>query len=442
MSDLPIRVSARRAALLLLLCFSVAACQQHKSHRAGAGPALNMEETREDADVGAERSREEDQRRERRDDPDYLFDPEELRTFELRLSEDDLAFLDDDPKAEQYVPGELHFEGRVVKPVGIRYKGSSGAFFGCLSNGGFPATGSKICPKLSMKVKIDYSDPDAKFHGQKKLMFHAMNLDRSLLRERLGYSVFRDMDVHASRTTHARLLINGQFVGLFLLVEEIDGRFTRERFGDGGKGNLYKEVWPIDDDADRYLNALESNRDEDPQVDKMLAFARDLREADDETLPQVVADWLDRDYTARFVAVDRTIRHDDGPYHWYCQANTVTDSAPWHRQHAIGDMNCGNHNYYWYEDSDADRFWPIPWDLDNAFPARPGFTFVRANWDDLSYDCQTPIDGGVFGRQLPAACDPLQRGWTLNLARRVQGAQKALVEGPLSRREVADKLDR
>jgi spore coat protein CotH len=176
-------------------------------------------------------------------DADYLFDPETVRTFELRLDEDDLAFLDADPKAEQYVPGELYFEDQRVKPVGIRYKGSNGSFVGCLSNGGFPATGSKSCPKLSMKIKIDYGDPDAKFYGQKKLLFHAMNGDRSLMRERLGYGLFRELGVHASRTTHVRLLINGVFSGLYLLVEEIDGRFTRSRFADGGRGNLYKEAW-------------------------------------------------------------------------------------------------------------------------------------------------------------------------------------------------------
>jgi hypothetical protein len=440
MPRLPFRVNARQPALCWLLLFTCAACQQHNSHRAdpGKGAIVEGDRSREDAETS---DADEEERDEKRTDPEYLFDPEKLRTFELELDEEDLAFLDADPKAEEYVPGELVFEGRRVKPVGIRYKGSAGAFVGCLSNGGFPASGHKTCPKLSMKVKIDYADPEAKFYGQKKLLFHAMNLDRSLMRERLGYGAFREMDVHASRTTHVRLVINGEFAGLFLLVEEIDGRFTRGRFRDGGGGNLYKEVWPALDDESAYRDALETNRDEEPSVDKMLAFASALRAADDDTLPSVVADWMDQNYVARYVAVDRTIRNDDGPYHWYCQADTVTDNASWHRQHQVGDSWCGNHNYYWYEDSDADRLWPIPWDLDNAFPTRPGFTFVRSGWDDLSYDCETLLDG-AFGRQLPVTCDPLQRAWALGLRRRIREAQRALVQGPLSQRSVAEKLER
>src|SRR5688572_23090779 len=95
------------------------------------------------------------------EDPDDLFDPGRVHTFELRIDEEDLAFLDADPKAEEYVRGDLSYEGKRVGPVGVRYKGSTGSFVGCLSGGYFPPTGSKSCAKLSMKIKIDYGDDEA-----------------------------------------------------------------------------------------------------------------------------------------------------------------------------------------------------------------------------------------------------------------------------------------
>ena len=52
------------------------------------------------------------------------------------------------------------------------------------------------------------------------------------------------------------------------------------------------------------------------------------------------------------LAVDRTIRHDDGPFHWYCDDGTVA--------------RCGNHNFF-YEDPTAGSITMIPWDLDSAF---------------------------------------------------------------------------
>ena len=65
-------------------------------------------------------------------DSDYLFDQEKLHTFELTLSDQNLAYLDSAPALEEYVPGTLTFEGETL-PVGIRYKGSVGAWVGCLS---------------------------------------------------------------------------------------------------------------------------------------------------------------------------------------------------------------------------------------------------------------------------------------------------------------------
>jgi hypothetical protein len=422
----------RRYVPLPLLLWLCAACDLGASSRRilqldAGSPRVDARVPREPApDLGDE-------------DSDYLFDPDVLRTFELRLHEDDLAFLDADPKAEEYVPGEMVFEGKRVAPVGIRYKGSTGSFVGCLS-GGFPPTGKKTCPKLGMKIKIDYGDPEAKFYGQKKLLFHAMNSDRSLMRERLGYGLYRELGVHAARAVHVQLLINGQFSGLYLLVEEIDGRFTRSRFADGGHGNLYKEAWPTLPDPALYLPALETNRDEDPVTDKMVAFARALHDADDESLPGVVEQWMDSDYAARFVAVDRTIRHDDGPYHWYCQTPNAS-SAAWHNQRPFGSSVCGNHNFFWYEDTGADRLWPVPWDLDNAMPNMLGFTTVQARWDDLSQSCERTI-AGAFGQQMPATCDPLQRAWALGLRTKIRAAMQELTEGPMSEAAVSEKLGR
>jgi hypothetical protein len=434
------RSLARLCISFTLLSISSACDLQHSSHRIGSG-----------ADAGSDRSP-------RRDaggapdvepppvadlgdeDPDYLFDPTQVRTFELRLLEEDLAFLDSDPKAEEYVPGELWFEGKRIKPVGIRYKGSTGSFVGCLSGSYYPPTGKKTCPKLGMKIKIDYGDPDAKFYGQKKLLFHAMNSDRSLMRERLGYGLYREMGVHTARTAHMRLLINGELSGVYLLVEEIDGRFTRSRFDDGGKGNLYKEVWPVMDDPARYLGGLETNRDEDPSADKIHAFARALLAADDSTLPSVVEHWMDTDYAARFVAVDRTIRHDDGPFRWYCQP-VEPGGNDWHSQRPFGDnLECGNHNYFWYEDTSRERLWPVPWDLDNSMANRPGLPTIRTRWDDLSYSCETLVPSVIGGGQLPLTCDPLQRAWALGLAEPIRAATRELLAGPMSESAVDAKL--
>ena len=50
-------------------------------------------------------------------DSDYVFDQNALHTFELKISESNLAFLDADPVAEEYVEGMLIFQGDTISPV-------------------------------------------------------------------------------------------------------------------------------------------------------------------------------------------------------------------------------------------------------------------------------------------------------------------------------------
>ena len=75
---------------------------------------------------------------------DYLYDQESLHTFELTISDEALAEINNDPSEEEYVEGSLTFEGETISPVGIRYKGSVGAWVGCLAGGSlFEPDGAK-----------------------------------------------------------------------------------------------------------------------------------------------------------------------------------------------------------------------------------------------------------------------------------------------------------
>ena len=85
----------------------------------------------------------------------YIYDQDKLHRFDIYLTNENLNRIDNDPAAEEYVEGFLVFEGKVIKNVGVRYKGSIGAWVGCLSSPDWiNPNGYKICPKLSMKIKI------------------------------------------------------------------------------------------------------------------------------------------------------------------------------------------------------------------------------------------------------------------------------------------------
>ena len=333
---------------------------------------------------------------------DYLYDQESLHTFELTISDEALAEIDKDPSKEKYVEGSLTFEGETISPVGIRYKGSVGAWVGCLAGGSlFEPDGEKTCTKLSMKVKINWQDSAQTFWGVKKLQFHSMNLDPSQMHDRLGYWLFRKMGVPAPRASHARLLINGNYSGLYSFVEQIDGRFADRQFDDGD-GNLYKEVWPLTPkgfarEEFEFIEALKTN-EEEARVSHILKFSNELAVAEKNELPQIVSRWMDIDEIIRWAVVDRVIRNDDGPLHWYCFES------------------CTNHNFYWYEEPATGRLRIIPWDLDSAFanimsdsnPVTP----VADRWGQITNDCSPFPHGEWRLYQWSATCDRLIGAWT------------------------------
>ena len=366
-------------------------------------------------------------------DSDYIFDQKRLHTFELIIPDSDLTSINSNPAAELYVEAILIFEGDTISPVGVRYKGSIGAFVNCVSGNDWAnPSGHKTCTKLSMKVKINWEGREEKFYKLKKLQFHSQNNDPSQMHDRLGYWLFREMGVPSPRSVHAKLKINGKYVGLFALTEQIDGRFVKYHFKDDG-GNLYKEIWPLNMDGEpypdfEYINALKTNEDDNPSIELIKKFGQDMSDASIFELKDLVSNYMDIDKVLAYAVVDRTIRHDDGPFHWYCF-----------------DGECRNHNFYWYEEPTDQKLHLIPWDLDNAFEniindANP-ITPIADEWGEISNNCE-PFKKSFFGaQQKSASCDRIIASWTLYDDVFSQKKNK-LLQGPMSESSTNEMLDR
>ncbi|MET0388663.1 MAG: CotH kinase family protein [Polyangiales bacterium] len=352
------------------------------------------------------------------DDASYLFDPSTVRSYDILVDPNDLAAIDANPGAEASVPASVVFEGQTYGPYSVRYKGSAGSFKPpCLAG----ALGSPRDGKCSMKLDFNDTDPEARFYGLKKLNFHSMNSDASFMRDRLGYTMFREMGVASPRAMHARVSINGQLQGLYIAVEQVDGRFSRARFAEGGDGNIYKEIWPMYTDAPTYQNALETNEDVGA-VQRMLDFKSAIDSGSDAT-----AEWLDLDYMTRYLAVDRVIINDDSIMRFWCnQISQGNNPGP-----------IGNHNYYWYEAEAQNRFWLIPWDLDHSFDSIP-YVHVHPEWNSSGTECLCH-DTVDFGYQYPAACDPLMQRF-ISWDSQFQAQTDAFLAGPFAKAHVDELL--
>jgi hypothetical protein len=64
--------------------------------------------------------------------------------------------------------------------------------------------------------------------------------DPSQMREALAWRLFSQVGVPSPRHTYAKLAFDTTYRGLFSLIEEVDKRFLKGRFGRNHRGNLYK----------------------------------------------------------------------------------------------------------------------------------------------------------------------------------------------------------
>jgi len=354
-------------------------------------------------------------------DSAVIFDESTIRTYEIEVSQDNWDWLNANATLEEYVPATLHFEGESYPEAAIRYKGGYGSLYTC-----FDDAGNRTCDKLSIKLAFDQYDEEGRFYGLKKLNFHSMEADPSKMHDAIAYKLFRDHEVPAPRTAYARVVVNGELIGLYVVVEQIDGRFTRARFPDGGEGNLYKEVWPSYTTEQPYLDALETNEDEMPSADKMVRFAQALAAGGEDGFAAVIESWMGADQLMEYMAVARLIDSWDDIVGWYC----------------VTGQPCFNHNYYWYESTAEDRVWLIAWDVDHTFeePSPVRTYFGIADWDDVDADC-TPKDIflGIQGRA--PACDPFIHAMATQLWDRYTAASQALLDGDFAEAALGARID-
>lgn len=346
---------------------------------------------------------------------DTLFNDDVVRTYELLIHPDSLAKIDNNPTAEEYVEASALIIGTdTIGPVGVRYKGNEGAWWGCTSE---HLSGAKTCAKLSMKIKINWN-ADTTFYGMKKFQLHAMNTYASQLRERVGYWFFRQMGVAAPRVVHARLKINGQEAGLFAHVEQIDGRFAKYHFADGG-GNLYKELWPLYGgvaNTESYMRSSLETNEETADVGMFKAFATEVEQADSTSIRGVIEKWMDIGQVLRLAAVSYSLDDDDGPFHWYSGGGTYPAKP---------------HNFFFYEEASSQKIRMIPWDIDHmlqgvATPDTNNAVELRDNWGEISNNCE---EFGQGWPQKSAACDKLVAGW-VSYREEYQAILQELFDGP------------
>ena len=265
---------------------------------------------------------------------DWIFDHTIIHEIEITLPQESLDSLSVEPYS--YAIGSVLFNDESMTDVGIRLRGKIGSF-------------RDLSGKPKLKIDFNQYVEDQRFYGLETLSLNNSIVDCSFLKEHVGYALFAEADVPASRTGVARVWVNGEPYGLYTIIEVPDDRFLRRHY-ENPDGNLYdgKYVW---DGTTATLLDFATGYDTLFQLEE----GEDVGHAD-------------------ISAVSAAISAAAGTAEWYETTGAVVDWPLLHRLWAVEQwlgQNDGyglnTNNYRVYFDPSDGRADLIPWDLDYTF---------------------------------------------------------------------------
>lgn len=124
-----------------------------------------------------------------------------------------------------WVPATLTADG-VSYPIFTRLKGT-GSF-------------RDMSGKAAFKFNFAEEDPEARFHGLKRVTLGNMMQDPTMMGEHVAYWLHRRRGVPAPRHTYARLWVDDTYFGLYSVVETMDEQLLKHVFPKDNNGNLYE----------------------------------------------------------------------------------------------------------------------------------------------------------------------------------------------------------
>ena len=277
-------------------------------------------------------------------DQDEIYRPREVAKIWLTMSKTDSStlFHPDNVYSDEYLRAEFQFKNSVIdevlaEDVGIRFRGNT----------------SRTQPKKSFKLKFKEFGGE-KFYDHKKFNLKAENNDPSIVREHLSMEAFRDANIPAARTHHVELFLNGEYIGIYLNVEQLDDEFVASRFDDDS-GNLYKCSYgaTMEDNGqytDNGLYEIEINEDINDRsiLDNFIDVLNNTSSSNFRTEIEKV---FNVDSYLRYLALEALLGHWDG-------------------------YSYNQNNFYLYENPVTGLVEFIPYDTDNTF----GIDWVSRDW--------------------------------------------------------------
>ncbi len=288
------------------------------------------------------------------DPADAFFDDSVVHDLEFSIKPRDWSTLKVHFQENDYYPLDMTWRGQTVHAIGIRSRG----------------TGSRSGTKPGLRVDIDYYNKGQKFLGLKSFLLRNNTQDATGMRERVSMQFFRRMGLKAIREAHARLFVNGEYAGLYTILESQDKDFLLKNFGEND-GHLYEYHFDnaavaagsspfvfqhLGSDPALYVPTpfKPETKEDDPQGEVIERFIRTINDTNAAAWRSNMAPYLDLAKFIRHWAIESFLGEEDG---------------------ITGDY--GPNNFYFYRFQNTTRFIFLPWDKSNTFWGDAGYSIFR-----------------------------------------------------------------
>lgn len=280
-----------------------------------------------------------------------MYGPETVAAIDLTLPQASIEALEADPTGAYQdgifslastdgTPGGIGAFSAPIK-VGIRLKGKAGSF-------------KPLGEKAAFKVKFSHVSGQ-RFLGLKGITLNNMVQDPSMVHETLAYTAFRALGVDASRTGYAFVRLNGEPLGVYLNVENLDDIGLEKRFGPfDDPQHLYEGEYGTDARA-ADVEDFEVDEGDDADLSDLEALAAAVAGG-------VPADWSDRvDPHADLAQMTRMWAVEKYAGHWDGYAGKADES-----EHDLPN------NFYLFSNPFG-QFQMLPWGADQTWEERVSF---------------------------------------------------------------------
>jgi spore coat protein CotH len=287
-----------------------------------------------------------------------LFDASRVQRIDLNLHTADWEKLKQNFQSNEYYPADMTWNEETVRNLAIRSRGAA----------------SRNGTKPGLRVDFDHYASDQTFLGLKSLVLDNLAQDPSGIHETVSNWLYARMGIPAAREAHAQLYVNGEFAGVYAVVEPVDKVMLARVFGSNGDdvlndGYLYEfnkaAIWDfgyMGSDLEAYkayfdAKTHETKSDEElyRSIERLVRLANETPAGD---FVPVLSPYLDLNELVRYLAVQNFLAENDG---------------------FLGEFGVNNFYLYRLEHSEQHVF--IAWDDDLAFkePTYDIFSGVRGN---------------------------------------------------------------